>query len=188
MSNAIGLKFVPYDEKKHIRNHFLGPAVLPEFLADEFDDDVMFLGMVHLPDIAELDEENHLPHIGYLYFFLDTSRTNRQLGPIVIYSEEEPTICFDDFNNTIAAGECPGADIPHGVEFEKVPGNAEGCKLLGVPCDWAYEKAPKEPLLLQISHFDEELDFLPQLDGFTYIFFGPKGKRFEGATAFHEYA
>ena len=85
MKKAIGLRFVPYDEKKHLKSHFLGaPAAIPT-MQDEFDDGVFFLGMIHLPEIAALDKENKLPHEGYLYFFLDSSGTTRRMTPIVRY-------------------------------------------------------------------------------------------------------
>ena len=188
MSNAIGLRFVPFDNKKHMLNHFLGAPALPKSLVNELGDDVLFLGQIRLADIADLDEENHLPHVGYLYFFLDTSETDRHLLPIVRYSEEEPKVCIDDFNDRFAEDGYLGADKPRGIEFVSVPADAENCKLLGVPCDWNYESAPKSPLLLQLSHYDADLDFLPQLDGYTYVFFGPKGRRFEEAYGFYEYS
>ena len=188
MSNAIGLRFVPFDEKRHALNHFLGTPVLPKSLMEDFDDDVLFLGQIRLADIADLDEENHLPHEGYLYFFLDTSETERRLIPIIRYVEEEPNIFIDDFNDRLAKDGYPSADKARGIEFVKVPADDEGCKLLGVPCDWNYETAPKDPLLLQLSHYDEGFNFLPQLDGYTYIFFGPKGRRFDEAYGFYEYS
>ena len=189
MSSAIGLRFVPFDEKKHIYNHFFGCPVLPKGLEKELDRDVLFLGQIRLSDIAELDEENHLPHEGYLYFFLDTSETERHMIPIVRYVEEEPNIIVDDFNDRLAKEEgYLGADKARGIEFVKVSAEADNCKLLGVPCDWNYESKPKDPLLLQLSHYDEDLEFLPQLDGYTYVFFGPKGKRFDEAYGFYEYS
>lgn len=188
MKKAIGLKFVPYDPNKHQRSHFLGAPIATDALVDEFGDEVLFLGMIHLPDIAELDKDNVLPHEGYLYFFLDTSMTTRHLNPIVRYTKEEPTAVYDDYNDILALEEYKGANIAKGIEFVEVDENDKGCKLLGVPYDWNYQAPPQNPLLLQISHFDEHLDFLPELDGFTYIFFGPKGHEFDGAYGFYEYS
>ncbi len=185
MSKAIGLRFVPYDEKKHLKNHFLGKPTLNPSLKEEFPLEVFFLGMVDLREIADLDKENKLPHEGYLYFFLDTSRDYRQLQPIVRYTKEEPTIIVDDYNDLLSLEEYKGISVPHGVEYYEVEEDAEGCKLLGVPCDWNYQAKPKE-LLLTIDHMDEELNLLPFLDGFTYIFFG-KENRFEDVSVFHEY-
>ncbi len=188
MSKAIGLRFVDYDESKHAECHFLGDPVIPKSMMNDFDDDVMFLGMIPLEKIAALDPENKLPHKGTLYFFLDTSGTSRRLFPIVRHTLETPTVMLDGFNEPFSEKEFPGIRKPRGVEFVEVDEGAEGCKLLGVPCDWNYEKEPENPLLLTISHFDEGLDFLPFLDGYTYIFFGPKGKKFDGATGFYEYS
>ena len=188
MKKAIGLKFVPYDPEKHIKSHFLGAPTVPGGLVDDFPDDVLFLGMIELAKIAKLDEEGALPHEGYLYFFLDTSMTTRHLNPIVRYVKEEPTEIVDDFNDLLALEEYRGANVAKGVEFVEVDADAEGCKLLGVPCDWNYQDPPRNPLLLQLSHFDETLDFLPELDGFTYVFFGNKGEEFDGAYGFYEYS
>lgn len=189
MAHAIGIRFVHYDESKHAINHFFGAPLLTEELKEEMNahPDVFFLGSINLKDIAELDEENHLPHVGYLYFFFDASDSYRQLKPIVRYSEEEPTIWVDDFNESFSEV-CAGVEEPIGIEFEAVEGNSDECKLLGVPCDWNYPSPPKEPLLLQIDHYDDGLAFLEFLDGYTYVFFGPRGKRFEGVTAHYEYA
>ncbi len=187
MSKAIGLRIVPYDEKKHLKSHFFGKPLATPSMKGEFDDTVLFLCMIHLTEIAKFDKENKLPHEGYLYFFLDTANTYRQMQPIVRYVKEEPTEIIDDFNAKLAKGQLKGIEEPRGIEFAEVEENDDGCKLLGVPCDWNYQAKPK-PLLLQISHFDEELDFLPELDGFTYVFFGPEDAPFDGATGFCEYS
>ena len=183
---AIGLRLVPYEEK-HLKNHFFGSPLLPESMQD-FDESVMFLGMVHLPDIASLDKENKLPHEGYLYFFLDTREGSRHLLPIVRYSKEEPAFIVDEFNDELAEDEYKGIEKPVGVEFAEVGDDDEGCKLLGVPCDWNYPDPPKTPLLLSLSHYDEGLSFLSHLDGYTYVFFGPKGHEYDGAYGFYEYS
>ncbi|MBO4541308.1 MAG: hypothetical protein J5736_04960 [Bacilli bacterium] len=188
MKKAIGLRFVPYDESKHIKSHFLGAPLAIPSMQGEFADQVFFLGMIHLPEIATLDHDNLLPHEGYLYFFLDSSTTTRHMKPIVRYVKEEPTLIIDDFNSRPALKDIWGIQKAHGIEFEEVDVDSDGCKLLGVPCDWNYQDPPKSPLLLSISHYDEELDFCPELDGYTYIFFGPKGKEFEEAYGFYEYS
>ena len=188
MKKAIGIRFVPYEESKHFKSHFFGAPLLTKPMLGDFDDQVMFLGMIHLPDIKNLDKENALPHEGYLYFFLDTSGGYRCLSPIVRYVKEEPSAICDDFNELFANEEYPGSDKPRGIEFYEVEEDAEGCKLLGIPCDWNYPDPPARPLLLTLDHYDEGLDFLPQLDGFTYIFFGPKGEEFEGAILHPEYS
>ena len=187
MNKAIRLKFVPYDDKKHLLNHFFGHPVVPEGLLDGLDDTVFFLGMIHLPDIADLDPDYRLPHEGNLYFFLDTKDTTRKMRPIVIHSEKEPKEIIDDFNEDLAK-EIPCLQYPVGVEYELVKKDAECCKLLGVPCDWNYAEPPASKLLLQISHYDEDIEFLPELDGFTYIFFGEEGHEFDQAYGHYEYS
>ncbi|MCR5078956.1 MAG: hypothetical protein K6B65_03430 [Bacilli bacterium] len=187
MSNAIGLRFVPYKEEKHLKCHFFGAPVLTPSMQDEFPLSVFFLGMIDLKRIASLDKGNRLPHQGYLYFFFDSKKGCRQLLPIVRYVAEEPTVIVDDFNDRLSVDEFKGIDAPCGVEFFEVEEDAERCKLLGVPCDWNYEDKPERELLLTLDHYDDMLDFLPFLDGFTYIFFGEKDP-FRDAKAFYEYS
>ncbi len=185
---AIGLRFVPYDEKKHAKSHFLGAPLAIPAMQDAFEDTVFFLGMIHLPETAKFDKEGLLPHEGYLYFFLDSADTTRKMKPIVRYVKEEPNLIIDDFNARPELEGIHGIQVPHGIEFEEVDADSDGCKLLGIPCDWNYQNPPKDRLLLSINHYDEELDFCPELDGYTYIFFGPKGKEFDGAYGFYEYS
>ena len=188
MRYGIQLKFKPCEGEKLPNSYFLGAPVLPKGTGEEISDDEMFLGVIHLPDIAAIDIDNLLPHQGYLYFFLDTSGTSRHLVPIVRYSIVEPSVMIDDFNKKIEDEEFHDITKSFAVSFEACEADAEGCKLLGVPCDWNYPTPPKDPLLLTISHFDEVLDFLPELDGYTYVFFGPEGARFDGAYGFYEYS
>ena len=187
MKKAIGLRFVPYEESKHADCHFLGGPLLPKSLVDCFGDEVLFLGMIDLEKVAEFDADNVLPHHGHLYFFFDTKRSYRKLEPLFRYSKAELDVMVDDFNEAFLE-ECPNATTPLGIEFCLVDEDAEGCKLLGVPCDWNYPDPPKGKLLLTVSHYDAELDFLPVLDGFTYVFFGPEGKSLEEAYCHYEYA
>ncbi len=186
MSKAIGIRFVPYDKKKHLTNHFFGKPVCPKGMEGEFDDQVLFLGMIHLPEIVPFDKENRLPHTGYLYFFLDVSNP-RRMDPIVRYVETEPEVIIDDYNHLLALEGFSGIETPRGIAFEEVEADAEGCKLLGVPCDWNYPDPPKSDLLLTLDHISEELNFQVQLNGFTYIFFGPKGEEFSGVYGYGEY-
>ncbi|MCR4561763.1 MAG: DUF1963 domain-containing protein [Bacilli bacterium] len=186
MSKAIGLRFVPYDETKHIKCHFFGNPVLPKDINPNFDDSVMFLGMIDLKEIGYLHDGDMLPLDGYLYFFLDTSGSCYKLKPILLYSKNEPTVVIDDFNLGLDEGQYKGISIPRGIEFYEVEENADCCKLLGTPYDWNYEEEPK-PLLLSLNHFDEGLNFLSFIDGYTYIFFGEKGKELSEATLFGEY-
>ena len=187
MKNAIGMRFAPYDGDEHGRSYFFGDPIVPADMVEGIPDEILFLGMIYLPEIAEFDKENKLPHEGYLYFFLDTSATSRQLRPIVRHTLQEPTHLIDDFNESFEE-EYPGVTLKRGIEFFLTEEAADDCKLLGKPCDWNYPKPPKAPLLVTISHYDEGLDFLPQLDGYTYFFFGPEGHEFDQVSAFYEYA
>lgn len=184
---AIGIRFVPFlEDSKNHPSRFFGPLICPEEIFNQVDD-LLFLGMIHLPEIAELDKENRLPHKGYLYFFMDVEEGYRRMMPYVFYSEKEPELCCDDFNEPFIE-EYGKVHRPIGIEFYETDADASGCKLFGEPYDWNYADPPKTKLLLTISHMDEELNFLPQLDGFTYIFFGEEGNEFEGAYAFYEYS
>ena len=50
-----------------------GDPVLTEELYESLPPTAMFLMQIRLEDIKDLDEENLLPHEGYLYFFFDIS-------------------------------------------------------------------------------------------------------------------
>ena len=180
--HAIGIQAVPYVEDGRLHSHFFGPVEMPEAWLDDFSSETIFFALICLDELKGFNLGGKLPDKGYLYIFLDLSQSEYQMRPIVRYSEVAPTHIVDDFNDLLSLEGHPELTKKMGMRFESVEADAEGHKLLGVPCDWNYPSNPK-PLLLTISHLEEDLGFLPQLDGFTYIFFGPKGKELEEAFA-----
>ena len=147
----------------------LGNPVLPEGLVDTLPSSAMFLMQIRLEDIKDLDENNILPHHGYLYFFLDTEDSIYNLKPIVIYKDEEPTNLITGFNEVVDDFEKYNEDYL--VEFEKCDDDADGNKLLGHPSDWQYQETTDQ-LLFQLDPLDnEELDLFSTFDGFLYFFF-----------------
>ena len=155
----------------------LGDPVLPEALADSLPQTAMFLMQIRLEDIKDLDEENLLPHEGYLYFFLDTEDGLYSLKPIVKYVKEEPTHHIEGFNGIVEGFEECTHDFL--IEFEKCEEDADGNKLLGCPSDWQYAQEP-ERLLFQLDPLaDPEMGILNILDGFIYFFFDEDMKDFD---------
>ena len=155
---------------------FLGNPTLPSNLSNAFGEDVIFLLQIRLSDIAELDEDNILPHTGYLYFFLDVSNTEYSMTPIVKYSKKEPTDCLNGFNDIVDGYEEYVDDYL--IEFEKCDDYATGNKLLGKPNDWNYAEEPRE-LLLQFDPLDCEMGIFSHLDGLLYFFLGNDRKTFK---------
>ena len=157
-----------------------GDPVLTEELYESLPPTAMFLMQIRLEDIKDLDEENLLPHEGYLYFFLDTEDGLYNLKPIVRYVKEEPTQHITGFNETIEEFEKYNHDFL--VEFEKCDESEDGNKLLGVAGSWQYQEEPNQ-LLLQIDPLaDPEMGILEVLDGFLYFFFGEDKKDFNQVT------
>ena len=147
----------------------LGNPVLPKKLMDSLPSTAMFLMQIRLEDIAEFDEDNVLPHKGYLYFFLDTENGAYSLKPIVEYYAGEPTHFVDGFNDIVDGFEEYNQDYL--IEFEKCDDEADGNKLLGHPADWQYQETT-DRLLLQLDPLaDEEMNLFSTFDGFLYFFF-----------------
>lgn len=184
MAKAIGMRLskgaVEPDASK-----FFGDPTIPGAWRDDFHEDVMFLAQIRLEEIAPFDSEGVLPHTGYLYVFLDTREGEYDLVPIVRYFDGEPDTIVEDFNASVV--EYERYVEPLGISFFESEVDADGCKLLGVPSDWNYEEEPPH-LLLQIDHMDETLGFLPQLDGFTYLFFGEDVTGFSDVQICQEYS
>ena len=155
----------------------LGNPVLPEELVEAFPSTVMFLMQIKLEDIKDLDEENLLPHHGYLYFFLDTQGGAYNLKPIVKYYDDEPTHFVEGFNEVVDDFEQYNQDFL--IEFEKCEDEADGNKLLGHPSDWQYQET-KDRLLFQLDPLaGDEMNLFPTFDGFLYFFFGENLKDFD---------
>lgn len=162
---------------------FLGGPTLPARLANAFGDNVIFLMQIRLEDIKDLDDENKLPHEGYLYFFLDVSNSEYSLTPIIKYTKSVPTHHIQGFNDIVDGYEQYVDDYL--IEFEKCDDYAEGTKLLGKPNDWNYADNSPE-LLLQFDPLDSEMGLFSHLDGLIYFFFGKNRKTFKDVTLLEE--
>ncbi len=155
----------------------LGGPTLPEGMEETLPPCAMFLMQINLKDIAELDEENKLPHEGYLYFFLDTEDGEYDLKPIVRYSKEEPKYHITDFNEAVEGYEQFNQDFL--IEFEKCDESEDGNKLLGCPGDWQFSEEPDE-LLFQLDPLDDnEMGLFPTFDGMMYFFFAKERNNFD---------
>lgn len=147
----------------------LGNPVLPKGLDKKLPSTAMFLMQIRLEDIKDLDEENILPHKGYLYFFLDTADSIYNMKPIVVYYAGEPTHLITGFNEIVDEFERYNEDYL--IEFEKCDDDADGNKLLGHPADWQYQETA-DRLLFQLDPLaDNEMDLFSLFDGFLYFFF-----------------
>ena len=155
---------------------FLGSPVLPAKWVDSFDQDTIFLLQLRLSDIKDLDEENLLPHEGYLYIFLDTANSEYDLVPIVKYTKAEPTHVLNGFNDIVDGYEQFVDDYL--IEFSKCDDYEGGNKLFGKPNDWNYQEEPRQ-LLLQFDPLDSEMGLFSHLDGLIYFFFGNDRKTFK---------
>lgn len=158
----------------------LGNPVLPKKTMDSLPQTAMFLMQIRLEDIKDLDEENILPHTGYLYFFLDTDDGLYSLKPIVLYYKGQPKYFVDGFNEIVDGFEQYNQDFL--IEFEKCEDEADGHKLLGHPADWQYQETT-EQLLFQLDPMaSEEMNLFPTFDGFLYFFFGDDLNDFSKVT------
>ena len=158
---------------------FLGSPTLPKRLVNAFNDQTIFLLQLRLSDLKELDEENLLPHEGYLYIFLDVSNSEYSLKPIVKYTKSVPTHCLNGFNDIVDGYEQYSDDYL--IEFEKCDDCEQGNKLFGKPCDWPYLEEAK-PLLLQFDPLASEMGIFSHLDGYIYLFFGQDKKAFKDVS------
>lgn len=148
---------------------FFGTPTVPLAWKDDFDEDEVFLCQIRLSDIAELDQENRLPHTGYLYMFLHTEEGKYRLRADVRYHEGEPELAFDEFN--AAVEEYEKYTEAYLMEFSEADEDEICTRLFGVPSDWNYEDEPPR-LLMQYDPLDSDMGFLDDLDGFLYVFFG----------------
>ncbi len=147
----------------------LGNPVLPQEIIDELPDNAFFLMQIRLEDIKDLDEDNLLPHRGYLYFFLDAEDGIYNLRPIVKYYGGEPEVLVTEFNDEVPELEQYNEDFI--IEFEKCEDDDEGNKLLGCPGDWQFSEEPAQ-LLFQLDPMDnDEMGLFPTFDGYIYFFF-----------------
>ena len=189
MGKAIGINLKKNPALGEAKSKFFGSPLLPQDMIDTFletlDDSTLFLCQIDLKDTASLDRGNKLPHEGTVYVFLDTASGKYNLKPIVIYATGEPNVAIDSFNEGV-----PGFESyvePLEMSFVEVEEDADCTRLLGVPSDWNYAE-PAPELFLQLDPYDETLNFLSELDGFIYLFFGEGEQRFAGMTIKEEYA
>ena len=158
---------------------FFGTPTIPGAWLEELDENLIFLAQIRLEDIAELDKEKRLPHTGYLYFFVGSSaHMGEEAEAVVLYSPEDPDTAVDEFNDGF---EIEGTSEDWLIEFCEVEECADGHKLLGDPCGWAYDDSPK--LLLQYDPLATEgIGFMDVVDGFGFFFFAEDSDNFNKVT------
>lgn len=182
MKNAIRITVTKAQEKYDLgASKFFGTPTVPAAWTDKFDENEIFFCQIRLSDIAELDHENNLPHIGYLYIFLDTGSFPYKAR--VLYYDGEPDTAIDDFNIEI-----PGAENLCDawlMSFAAVEDNAEGIKLFGTPADWCYDEEPPR-ILMQYDPLASDMGFADSIDGFAYFVFADGSDKLEDVTYFEE--
>ena len=155
----------------------LGNPTLPEGMEEDLPKSAMFLMQIRLSDIKELDNQNILPHKGYLYFFLDVENGIYDMKPIVKYYDGEPTYHIEGFNEIVDGFEEYIDDYI--IEFSKCEDDESGSKLLGSPSDWQYADEPNS-LLFQLDPLDNnDMNLFSNFDGFIYFFFGKDKSNFD---------
>ena len=185
LGKAIKIKAVKAPEKYDLgASKFFGTPTVPAKWNGDFYDDELFFCQIRLSDIAELDTENKLPHMGYLYVFLHTEDGKYHLGADVRYHDGEPELAIDDFNAEVE--EFEGFTEAYLMEFSECDEYEICTRLFGIPSDWNYADEPPK-LLMQYDPLDNETDFLDTLDGFVYLFFGEDERTLEDVTLTEEY-
>ena len=164
------------------RSKFLGNPTLPENWVNKFAGSVIFLLQIRLEEIKDLDEDNLLPHEGYLYFFLDVADSEYSMKPIVKYYKGEPTELITGFNDVVDGYEEYVDDYL--VEFSTCDDYEDGMKLFGKPNDWNYDGEPGK-LLFQFDPLATDMGIFSHLDGLLYFFFG-KDKNFKDVSLLEE--
>ncbi len=189
MANAIKMMLSkPQEEYDPTRSRFFGDPAIPKWMAEEIEEDEVFLAQIRLSDIAALDTENILPHEGWLYFFIKaedgSAWTPKQA--VVRYSKDAPEVVLVDFN---AESTIPDKmNETWLVAFETAEeDNDSGMKLLGVPFDWNYAD-PAPHLLLQYDPLHSPSSFLEEMDGVAYFFAGKDMEKFSDAVWHAEYS
>ena len=185
MGYGIGVKLNRDPTMDPAKSKFFGDPALPLSLVDSFNGTTMFLCQVCLEDIALFDPENRLPHQGMAYVFLDTVDGKYNLKPIVLFTEEKPEVVVDSFNEEVPGFEQYTEALA--MTFSAAAEDAEGIRFLGVPSDWNYPN-PAPELFLQLDPYDEDLNFLSELDGFIYFFFGRGPERLTRITLMEEFS
>ena len=183
---AIGIKVKKAQPEYDLAaSKFFGAPTVPYAWGEDFYDDEIFLCQIRLEDIAPLDNDNRLPHTGYLYVFLHTEEGKYNLRADVRYFNGEPDLCIDDFNAAIE--EYERFNDAYLMEFYEVDDTDTCTRLLGAPSDWNYEDEPPH-LFMQFDPLNSEMGFLDELDGFLYFFFGEDEGDFGAITLTEEYS
>ena len=186
---AIGMKLKKANESSKLDvSKFFGIPTLPLSIIDELSSDAIFIAQIKLEDIIPFDIDNKLPHVGFLYFFMESEDDSpySYKKAVVLYSNEEPEVAISDFNQNSPISE--GLNEDYIIEFFKADDSYEGNKLLGVPADWNYQDEPRE-LLLQYDPLDtEDLEFFSCLDGYIYFFFKDEKRKFNEVEIQLEYS
>ena len=143
MTKAIGIKVKKAEGEHDLgASKFFGTPTLPSGMAEAFKDTEIFFCQIRCRDIAEAgliaENDERLPHSGYLYVFLDTAEYPYRAR--VLHCVEEPAIAMDDFNAEVACAEHLTDDWL--MEFSPAEETAEGIRLLGLPTDWPYAEEP----------------------------------------------
>lgn len=171
---AIALKVtkVTNDEKfDESRSKFFGKPTATEDVFANVPAETIFFAQINLKEIKDLDPDNRLPHEGYLYFFLDTSKyPNEDFDMLVEYSKTEPECLITDYNDNSCMGD--GLSTAYLITFEKAEADYPGTKLLGIPSNYVDEYNDKPELLLQYDPYDFDVPYLATLDGYAFVFFG----------------
>lgn len=172
---------------------FFGSPTVPDGWEGKFYDTEMFFCQIRLSDLAEYDEENRLPHEGYLYVFLDIE--SYPFTPRVIYFNGQPSVVIDDFNEgTEGAERFIDAYL---MSFTEVDDDAEGIKLFGSPCNWCYDDLvglndfsnyDDQPLkiFMQYDPLASEMGFRDNVDGFVYLAFPDGSDKLEDVIYLEE--
>ena len=184
MAIAIKVKKAPKNYDLGASKFFGTPTVPLSWDGDFYADEIFFC-QIRLEDIAHLDKENALPHKGYLYIFLHTAGGDYGLVADVRYSNCEPELAIDEFNDQIEGYK--RFNEAYLMEFYPVNDSEICTRLLGEPSDWNYQEKPKK-LLMQFDPLDSEMGFLEYIDGFIYFFFGKDQSNFKEVTLVEEYS
>ena len=163
-------------------SHFFGSLAIPGKWRDEMHDEMIFIGQIRLTDIADLDEENRLPHTGMLYFFLDVENSSAEepAEAVVRWYDGEPNAILDDVNVDSPFPET--MDEAFMMEFEPCEPDAAGMKLFGEPSGL---QEGHGRLLLQYDPSDlPEVSFLQTAERCACFMFGEDESRLEDVTYF----
>ena len=152
------------------QSRFFGKPVYPASWKVAPEAGTIFLAMLNLEEISQLYKHPKLPEKGFLYIYLDISSSIYQPEPTILYSKLPP-IYTGDYPDPSLLNEHPILKEAKAIELSLCEPNQEGCKLFGEPCDWNHPD-PAPELLLTLDHMDETFGYAPQIDGFTYFFFG----------------